>query len=151
MTDADTQAAEAVSPVAAFVAGTGLVPEPRVVDAAGLGGVAGPLLTADLVSPAGNTVGVVAVLDDPATQPDQLLQSLADAAATESGGGTAVEPGSPVADGSELAARFPMPVTVAAFGDGGRVRAMLVTPIERRANPAAGGAVPGRGDAGRAD
>ena len=83
------------------------------------------------------------MLDDPATQPDQQLESLAAAAATESGGGTVVQPGGPMADGGELAARFPMPVTVAAFGDGGRVRALLVTPIERRAGPGAAAGVPG--------
>lgn len=144
MTDAATSTAGGASPVATFVAGSGLLPHPAVVDASGLGTVSGPLLTADLLGADGNAIGAVAVVDDPATDPDQLLQSLAQAAAAEAGGAT-VQPGGPVADGVELGSRFSTPVTVAAFGDGSRVRALVVTPIDRRggaslgAAPAAGG------------
>jgi flagellar motor switch protein FliN/FliY len=140
MTDADTQIAGA-SPVANFVAAAGLLPEPSVVDAAALHHVRGPLLTADLVDGGGDTIGVVAVLDDPSGDPDGVLQSLAQAAAAESGGGTSIQPGGPVADGAELASQFSTPVTVAAFGDGQRVRALLVTPVDRRGGAGAGAGV----------
>ncbi len=137
MTDADTQTstqegAGAGSPVANLVAGSGLVPEPGVIDGAGLATVTGPLLTSDLVGAGGSVVGSVAVLDDPSAEPDAMAQAMAQAAATEAGPGTEVRPADPVADGAELAARFATPVTVAAFGDGQRIRALVVTPADRR-------------------
>lgn len=134
MTDADiqTQATGGSAPVATLVAGSGLVPEPNVVDSAGLATVAGPLLTANLVDAGGGVVGAVAVLDDPAAEPDAMVQALAQAAAVEAGPGTEVQPADPVGDGAELATRFTTPVTVTAFGDGGRLRALVVTAADRR-------------------
>ncbi len=137
MTDADTQTATqtgagAASPVAVLVAGSGLMPDPAVLDGNGLATVAGPLLTADLVGGGGVVVGAVAVLDDPASEPDAMLQAMANAAASEAGPGTEIRPADPVADGSELAARFATPVTVAAFGDGAQIRALVVTSADRR-------------------
>ena len=152
MTDADIQTAGATSPVATLIAGTGMVPDTGVVDGDGLATVSGPLLTAELVDGSGSTVAAVAVLDDPETSPDELLQSLAQAAATEAGDGAAVQPAGPVADGGELAARFTTPVTVAAFGDGARVRALVVTPIDRRGAAAAAQVViPGAATSGPLD
>ncbi|MEM9563412.1 MAG: flagellar motor switch protein FliN [Actinomycetota bacterium] len=152
MTDADTQTA-AASPVATLVAGTGLVPDPRVVDGASLAGVPGPLLTGDLVAADGATVGAVAVLDDPDGDPDGLLQSLGQAATQEAGSGTTLQPAGPVGDGAALAERFPGPITVAAFGDGQQVKALIATPVERRRPEAAGVgvAVAGGGDRGPID
>ncbi len=153
MTDADTTTA-AASPVAALVAGTGLVPDPRVVDGASLSGVPGPLLTGNLVAADGATVGAVAVLDDPDGDPDGLLQSLGQAATEEAGTGTTLQPAGPVGDGAGLADRFPGPITVAAFGDGQQVRALIATPVERRRpeGPAAVAAsLAGGGDRGPLD
>jgi len=134
MTDADTQTATAggASPVATLVAGSGLLPEPNVVDSAGLATVAGPLLTANLIDAAGTVVGAVAVLDDPASEPDAMIEALAQAASTENGPGADIQPADPVGDGSELAARFTTPVSVAAFGDGNQIRALVVTSADRR-------------------
>ncbi|MGI9598434.1 MAG: hypothetical protein ACR2QK_19875, partial [Acidimicrobiales bacterium] len=74
MTDADTQMASgAASPVATLVAGAGLMPEPNVIDGAGLATVTGPLLTADLLDGSGAAVGTIAVRDDPAAEPDAMV------------------------------------------------------------------------------
>lgn len=144
MTDADTQTAGVASPVATLVAGSGLMPEPNVIDGSGLATVPGPLLTADLADASGSILGTVAVLDDPAVEPDAMLQAMAQAAAAEAGAGTEVHPSAPVADGSELSTRFSTPVTVAAFGDGQRIRALLVTPTDRRGGSAGGAGAPGQ-------
>ncbi len=132
MTDADTQTAGAASPVANLVAGSGLTPEPNVIDSAGLATVAGPLLTANLIDAGGTVVGAVAVLDDPASEPDAMVAALAQAAAADGAPGAEIQPADPVADGSELAARFTTPVSVAAFGDGSQIRALVVTSADRR-------------------
>ena len=148
MTDADTQTSSAgAAGVATFVAGAGLNPDPEVVDGAGLATVTGPLVTANLVDGAGVVVGSVAVLDDPAAEPDTMVQALAEAAAPDAGPGVQVEPADPVADGTELGARFTTPVTVAAFGDGAQIRALVVTPADRRGGSGDGG---GRSDAATA-
>lgn len=138
MTDADTQTATVggASPIAALVAGSGLMSEPNVVDSAGLATVAGPLLTANLVDTGGSIVGAVAVLDDPASEPDAMVGALAQAAATEGGPGTEIQPADPVGDGSELGSRFTTPVAVAAFGDGSQIRALVVTSADRRGQEA---------------
>lgn len=146
MTDADTQmAAGAASPVATLVAGSGLIPEPNVIDGAGLATVPGPLLTADLVDAGGTVVASIAVLDDPSAEPDAMVQAMAQAAAAEAGLGTEVRASDPVADGSELSARFTTPVTVAAFGDGDRIRSLIVTAAERRGGSGAATGSPASG------
>jgi len=139
MTNADTQAAEAgTSPIGVVLSGAGLRSEPGVVDGAGLAAVAGPLLTAHIVDSRGQILGLVAVLDDPASEPDTLLQALAEAAMTEAGPEAGVQPAEPVATAAELSARFTLPLTVAAYSDGRQVRALHLSTADRR-----GGASPG--------
>jgi flagellar motor switch protein FliN/FliY len=144
MTDADTQTSETgASPVGAVLTGVGLRPEPGVVDGAGLAAVSGPLLSADIVDGRGEIVATVAVFDDLGSEPDTLLQALAEAALAEAGPGAGVQPAEPVAAASDLAARFTMPLTVAAYSDGRQVRALHLVTADRRdgAGPGAGASV----------
>lgn len=148
MTDADTQVGSA-NPIVTLIAGAGLVPEPGVVDADGLAAVAGPLLVTELLDGGGQLVGVVAVVDGPgdgqAAQSENLLQALAEAAASEASAavpGVMAQPGTPVPGGGDLAALFTTPVTVAAFGDGALVRALVVTALDRRGGAASAAAAP---------
>ena len=147
MTNADTQVAGTGStPVGAVLSGAGLRPEPGLADVSSLAAVSGPLLTADIVDGGGQIIGTVAVFDEPASDPDTLLQALAEAAVGEAGPGAGIQPADPVGGGAELSARFAMPVAVAAFSDGRQVRAIHLSTADRRGAGAdaqgSGGGIP---------
>lgn len=133
MTNADTQAVDAGSSSVGAVMGTaGLRPEPGVADVSSLGAVSGPLLSADIVDGGGQIIATVAVLDEAAADPDTLLQTMAEAAVAAAGPGASVRPADPVGGAGELSARFTMPVSVTAYGDGRQVRALHLAATDRR-------------------
>lgn len=129
MTNADTRMATDSAAATAF-ASIGLQPDLQVTSQAQLTDIAGPFLTADLTS-GDEVVAVVAVFDDPDSQPDAVLSQVAQAASTDVGS-AAVREGEPVLGGFELADRFRGPFSVAAFTDGAGVRALFLTSADRR-------------------
>ncbi len=89
----------------------------------------GPLLIGDITDAAGELIGVVVVTDG--DDADALLIGAVEAASVELGGvGEMVEP---VGGGSEVTARFAMPVTSVVWsGADGQPAAAFVTPADRR-------------------